>query len=95
MVPRIADQASGHSGFCGEETVEKGGPTTCGSPEPAIHGEVSALRRAGRIQNRDRDVPTALSGPHEEFFLYDGTCLADGGGIFAADLAISPDVVYY
>jgi SAM-dependent methyltransferase len=33
--------------------------------------------------------------PTKSFFLYDGTCFVDGGGIFAADLAISLDVVYH
>lgn len=31
----------------------------------------------------------------KSFFLYDGTCFADRGGVFAADLALSLDVVYH
>jgi SAM-dependent methyltransferase len=33
--------------------------------------------------------------PAKSFFLYDGGCFADRGGIFAADLAISLDVIYH
>src|SRR5260370_40522100 len=33
--------------------------------------------------------------PSKSFFLYDGTCFADRGGVFAADLAISLDVIYH
>ena len=33
--------------------------------------------------------------PAKSFFLYDGTCFADRGGVFAADLAISLVVVYH
>ena len=35
------------------------------------------------------------ANPAMSFFLYDGTCFSDHGGIFAADLAISLDVVYH
>jgi SAM-dependent methyltransferase len=31
----------------------------------------------------------------KSFFLYDGSCFVDRGGIFAADLAISLDVIYH
>jgi SAM-dependent methyltransferase len=31
----------------------------------------------------------------KSFFLYDGTCFADKGGLFSADLALSLDVVYH
>jgi SAM-dependent methyltransferase len=31
----------------------------------------------------------------KSFFLYDGTCFTDRGGIFTADLALSLDVVYH
>ena len=31
----------------------------------------------------------------KSFFLYDGLCFADGTGLFAADLAISLDVIYH
>ncbi len=33
--------------------------------------------------------------PTKSFFLYDGACFADRGGLFAADLAISLDVIYH
>ena len=33
--------------------------------------------------------------PSKSFFLYDGTCFTDRGGVFAADLAISLDVIYH
>jgi hypothetical protein len=33
--------------------------------------------------------------PDKSFFLYDGACFSDRGSIFAADLAISLDVVYH
>jgi cyclopropane fatty-acyl-phospholipid synthase-like methyltransferase len=33
--------------------------------------------------------------PAKSFFLYDGTCFADRAGLFAADLAISLDVIYH
>jgi SAM-dependent methyltransferase len=33
--------------------------------------------------------------PAKSFFLYDGTCFADRGGVFAADLALSLDVIYH
>ena len=33
--------------------------------------------------------------PAKSFFLYDGACFVDHGGIFAADLAISLDVIYH
>lgn len=33
--------------------------------------------------------------PTKSFFLYDSTCFADRAGIFAADMAVSLDVVYH
>jgi SAM-dependent methyltransferase len=33
--------------------------------------------------------------PAKSFFLYDGTCFTDRAGLFAADLAISLDVIYH
>lgn len=33
--------------------------------------------------------------PAKSFFLYDGSCFVDRAGLFAADLAISLDVVYH
>jgi len=33
--------------------------------------------------------------PTKSFFLYDDACFADRGGLFAADLAISLDVIYH
>ena len=33
--------------------------------------------------------------PAKSFFLYDGACFADRAGIFAADLALSLDVIYH
>ena len=33
--------------------------------------------------------------PTKSFFLYDGTCFVDQAGLFAADLAISLDVIYH
>ncbi len=33
--------------------------------------------------------------PAKSFFLYDGTCFTDRAGLFAADLAMSLDVVYH
>ena len=33
--------------------------------------------------------------PAKSFFLYDGTCFTDRAGVFAADLALSLDVVYH
>ena len=42
-------------------------------------------------------MPAALrfaNDPAKSFFLYDGACFADRGGVFGADLAISLDVIY-
>jgi SAM-dependent methyltransferase len=36
-----------------------------------------------------------VGDPAKSFFLYDGTCFADRAGLFAADLAISLDVIYH
>jgi SAM-dependent methyltransferase len=33
--------------------------------------------------------------PAKSFFLYDGTCFTDRAGLFAADLALSLDVIYH
>jgi SAM-dependent methyltransferase len=33
--------------------------------------------------------------PAKSFFLYDGSCFVDRGGVFAADLALSLDVIYH
>jgi SAM-dependent methyltransferase len=33
--------------------------------------------------------------PAKSFFLYDGACFADRGGLFTSDLAISLDVIYH
>jgi len=40
-------------------------------------------------QQRFRDDPA------KSFFLYDGTCFTDRAGVFAADLALSLDVIYH